>query len=160
MFTNLTRHSLRFITRQRSSTIINVLGLSVGIACSLIIALFVINELSYENFNLKRDRIFRLILNGKEGGQEASVVTTAAVIGPTMLKEVPEVEDFLRMHRGGSGNITYNNQSFVSDNILEADSSFFNFFSIPVLKGDPKNLLNTPRKVVLSESTSKKIFGD
>jgi putative ABC transport system permease protein len=149
MFTNLTRHSLRFITRQRSSTIINVLGLSVGIACSLIIALFVINELSYENFNLKKSRRFRLILNGKSGGQEVTIASFAANIGPIILKEAPQIEDFLRMNGGGSGNIEFNNQRSIINNIMEADSSFFYFFSIPVLKGNPKNLLNAPQKVVL-----------
>jgi putative ABC transport system permease protein len=116
--------------------------------------------MSFENFNTKKDRIFRMILNGKLGGQEVTVCYSAAVIGPTMLKEVPEVEDFLRMNGVGPTNVEYNNQTFGEDNIVEADSSFFNFFSIPVIKGDPKNLLNAPRKAVLSESIAKKIFGN
>ena len=81
-------------------------------------------------------------------------------MGPTMVKEFPEVEDFLRMNGRGPTVIEYNNQTFTEEHMVEADSSFFNFFSIPVIKGDPKNLLNAPRKVVLSESTAKKIFGD
>ena len=160
MFTNLIKHSIRSFKRQRAYIIINVLGLSIGIACSLLIALFVINELSFENFNTKKDRIYRMILNGKLGGQEVTVAYSAAVIGPTMLKEVPEVEDFLRMNGVGPTNIEYNNQTYGDDNIIEADSSFFNFFSIPVIKGDIKNLLNAPRKAVLSESMAKKIFGN
>ena len=76
-----------------------------------------------------------------------------------MLKELPEVEDFLRMNRVGPTTVEYNKQAFAEDNIVEADSSFFNFFSIPVIKGDRDNLLNAPRKAVLSESTAKKIFG-
>ena len=159
MFTNLIKYSIRSFKRQRAYIIINILGLSIGIACSLLIALFVLNEMSYENFNTKKDRIFRLILNGKLGGQEVTVAYSAAVIGPTMLKEMPEVEDFLRMNGGGSTSVEYNNQTFGEEKLIEADSSFFNFFSIPVLKGDPKNLLNAPRKAVLSESTAKKIFG-
>ncbi len=100
-----------------------------------------------------------MILNGKIGGQEVTVTYSAAVIGPTMLKEVPEVEDFLRMNGVGPTTVEYNKQAFVEDHIVEADSSFFNFFSIPVIKGDPHNMLNAPRKAVLSESTAKKIFG-
>ncbi len=160
MFSNLIKYSIRSFKRQRSYIIINILGLSIGIACSLLIALFVINELSYDKFNIKKDRIYRMILNGKLGGQEVTVCYSAAIIGPTMLKEVPEVEDFLRMNRVGPANVEYNNQIFGDDNIVEADSSFFNFFSIPVIKGDPMNLLNAPRKAVLSESTAKKIFGN
>jgi putative ABC transport system permease protein len=159
MFTNLFKHSIRSFKRQRAYIIINILGLSIGIACSLLIALFVINELSFDKFNTKKDRIFRMVLNGKIGGQEVTVAYSAAVIGPTMVKEVPEVEDFLRMNGIGPTTLEYNKQTFVEDNIVEADSSFFNFYSIPVVKGDRDNLLNSPRKAVLSESTAKKVFG-
>jgi putative ABC transport system permease protein len=160
MLNNLIKHSLRSFKRQRAYIIINVLGLSIGIACSLLIALFVINEASYDKFNTKKDRIFRLILNFKIGGQEITAASASAVIGPTLLKEFPEIEDFLRMKGRGPTIVEYNNQTFTEEHLVEADSSFFNFFSIPVRKGDPKNLLNAPRKVVLSESTAKKIFGD
>jgi len=160
MLNNLFKHSIRSFKRQRSYIIINILGLSIGIACSLLIALYVINEASYDKYNTKKDRIYRAILNGKIGGQEVTVSSSPAIMGSTMLKEFPEIEDFLRMNGTGPTVIEYNNQTFTEDHLVEADSSFFNFFSIPVLKGDPKNLLNAPRKVVLSESTAKKIFGN
>ena len=160
MLNNLIKHSLRSFKRQRAYIIINVLGLSIGIACSLLIALFVINEASYDKFNTKKDRIFRLILNFKIGGQEITAASASAVIGPTMLKEFPEIEGFLRMTGRGPTIVECNNQTFIEEHLVEADSSFFNFFSIPLIKGDPKNLLNAPRKVVLSESTAKKIFGN
>ena len=108
----------------------------------------------------KKTRIFRVILNGKIGGQEVTIFATPAIMGGTMLKEFPEIEDFLRMSGAGPTVIEYDNQTFTEDHLIEADSSFFNFFSIPVLKGDPANLLNAPRKVVLSESAAKKIFGE
>jgi len=160
MLNNLIKHSLRSFKRQRAYIIINVLGLSIGIACSLLIALYVINEANYDKFNTKKDRIFRAILNGKLGGQELTIATSAAIMGPTMVKEFPEVEDFLRMTGHGPTVIDYDNQPFSEEHLVEVDSSFFNFFSIPVLKGDPKNLLNAPHKAVLSESTAKKIFGN
>ena len=160
MFTNLIRYSIRSFKRQRSYIIINVFGLSIGIACSVLIALYVLNEASYDRFNSKKDRIFRVILNGKIGGRELIAASTPAIMGPTLPKEFPEVEDFLRMSEAGPTIIEYNNQTFKEEHLVEADSSFFNFFSIPVLKGDAENLLNAPRKVVLSQSTAKKIFGD
>jgi putative ABC transport system permease protein len=160
MLNNLIKHSLRSFKRQRAYIIINILGLSIGIACSLLIALYVINEASYDRYNTKKDRIYRAILNGKVSGQEVTIATSAAIMGPTMLREFPEVGDFLRMSGNGPTIIEYNNQAFTEDHLIEVDSSFFNFFSIPVLKGDPKNLLNAPHKAVLSESTSKRIFGD
>jgi len=159
MFRNLIKHSISSFKRQSAYIIINVLGLSIGIACSLLIALYVINEASYDQYNVKKDRIFRTILNGKIGGQEVTTSSSPAIMGPTMVKEFPEIEDFLRMNGRGPTVIEYNKQTFTEDHIIEADSSFFNFFSVPVLKGDARNLLNAPRKVVLSESTAKKIFG-
>jgi len=160
MFNNLFKYSIRSFKRQRSYIIINILGLSIGIACSLLISLYVINEASYDRYNEKKDRIYRLILNGKIGGQEITGAYTSAIMGPTISREFPEIEDFLRMNSWGPTTIKYENLIFTEDHLIEADSSFFNFFSIPVLKGDINNLLNAPRKLVLSESTARKIFGD
>lgn len=160
MFSNLIKHSIRSFKRQRAYIVINVLGLSIGIACSLLIALFVINEASYDKYNIKKDRIFRVILNGKIGGQEITGAFTPAVMGPTLPREFPEVEDFLRMNDVGPTVVEYEQQIFTDNDIISADSSFFNFFSISVLKGDQNNLLNSPYKVVLSESTARKLFGE
>ncbi len=160
MFSNLIKHSISSFKRQSSYVIINILGLSIGIACSLLIALYVINEASYDQFNVKKDRIFRAILNGKIGGQEVTTSSSPAIMGPTMVKEFPEIEDFLRMNGRGPTVIEYNKQTFTEEHIVEADSSFFNFFSVPVIKGDVNSLLNAPHKVVLSESTAKRIFGN
>jgi putative ABC transport system permease protein len=160
MFKNLITHSLRSFKRQRSYIIINVLGLSIGIACSLLIALYVLNEVSYDKFNVKKESIYRVILNGSIAGGDLNIFCIPAVFGPTLLKEFPEVDGFLRMNNPGSKEIKCNNQVFTEDHLVEADSSFFNFFSIPVLKGDKGNLLNAPHQVVLSESTAKKLFGN
>jgi len=160
MLSNLIKYSLRSFKRQRAYIIINILGLSIGIACSLLIALFVINEAGYDRYNVKKDRIYRLVLNGKIGGQEFVGAYTCAIIGPTMLNEFPEIENFLRMTGRGPTVVEYKDLTFTDDHVVEADSTFFEFFSIPVLKGDPKNMLNAPRKAVLSESTARKIFGD
>ncbi len=160
MFKNLIKYSLRSFKRQRSYIIINILGLSIGIACSLLIALFVINEASYDSFNVKKDRIYRLILNGKIGGQEITGAFTCSPIGPTMLREFPEVEDYLRMSGRGPTIVEYEDLTFTDENVIEADSTFFNFWSIPLLKGDPKEVLNKPRTAVITESMSKRIFGN
>ena len=160
MLKNLIKHSIRSFKRQRAYVIINILGLSIGIACSLLIALFVINEASYDRYNVKKERIFRVILNGKIGGQEAIVAATPPVMGRTLVREFPEVEDFLRMSGRGPTVIEFNKQTFTEEHMIEVDSSFFKFFSIPVLKGDVQDLLNAPHKAVLSETAAKKIFGN
>ena len=161
MLNNLVKHSLRSFKRQRSYIIINITGLSIGIACSLLIALYVMYETSYDRFNVRKDRIYDIALNFRIGDQEFTDAATAYPMGATLLREFPEVENFLRMRKMyGAKTVTYNNQTYNEENIIEADSSFFNFFTIPVLKGDPGNLLNAPGKVVLSNSLAKKIFGN
>jgi putative ABC transport system permease protein len=160
MFSNLLKHSIRSFKRQRSYIIINILGLSIGIACSLLIALYVINEAGYDKFNVKKDRIFRIVLNGKISGQEILGSYTCAPIGPTMTREFPEVEGFLRMQGWGPMVVEYKDQTFTDEHIVAADSSFFSFFSIPLIKGDPATVLNTSRKAVITVSMAKKIFGD
>ena len=160
MLRNLIKYSVRSFKRQRSYIIINILGLSIGIACSLLIAIFVLNEASYDKYNEKKDRIYRLVLNGKIGGQEIVGAFTPAIMGPTMLEEFPEVEDYLRMTGTGPTVVEYDAQIFTEDNLIQADSSFLNFFTIPVLTGDPQKMLNAPHKAVLTESTAKKIFGN
>lgn len=160
MLSNLLKHSVRSFKRQRSYLIINVLGLAIGIACSLLIALYIINEATYDRYHVKKDRIFRTILNGKISGQEITIFASPAILGPTLVREFPEVEDFCRMSGGGTTILEYNSQVFTENDLIEVDSSFFNLFSIPVIKGDPGNLLNGPHLAVLSESTARKIFGN
>ena len=160
MFNNLIRYSLRSFKRQRAYIIINILGLSIGIACSLLISFLIFSELSFDRFNTRNKRIFRLIQDTRYGEEEYTSSYAPSIIGPVMLKEFPEIEDFLRMTRRMPTDVECNGQTFTEEHLVEADSSFFNFFSIPVLKGDPGNLLNAPGKIVLSLSTAKKLFGN
>ncbi len=94
MYNNLIRHSLRSFKRQRAYIIINILGLSIGIACSLLIALFVINEASYDKFNVKKDRIYRLVLDGKIGGQTIIGAYTPSIMGLPCSGSFPRLRIF------------------------------------------------------------------
>jgi len=159
MLLNIIKHSLRSLNRQKGYVFINIFGLSIGIACSLIITLFIANELSYDQFNEKKDRIFQIVLNGKIGGQELTVSNTCSPIGPTMLKELPEVEAFNRINIWGETILKDKEQSFTERNFIQSDSSFFDIFSIKLINGDKRTALNAPHKLVLSKSTANKIFG-
>ena len=159
MFKNLLKYSFRSLRKQKSFVFINVVGLSIGLVCAIIIALFILYELSYDQYNENKESIYRVILNGKLGGQEVTVTSTASIIAPTMLNEFPEVESFLRLNSWGETIIKYEDKFFTEDAFLEADSTFFDFFSIPLLRGNPKTVLAEPHYVVLSESAAEKIFG-
>jgi len=131
------------------------------VACSLFIAFYIFNEVSFDRFNSKKDRIYRLISTSKNTGGAMSGSWSAPVMGPTIAGKVPEIDDYLRMSRFNYHpvDITCSNQVYSIENLIQADSSFFNFFSIPVQRGDPASLLNGAHKLVVSESAAKKLFG-
>lgn len=159
MIRNLLLHGVRVFRRQRTYFFLNVIGLSIGIATSLTIALFVRNELSYDNFNEKKERIYRVLLDGKIGEQEVVTTSTASPVGPYMFNEFPEIENFMRMNPWGETVLKVDENSFTEEYYVEVDSSFFEIFSIPLLAGDKRNVLNKPHVLVLSRSTANKIFG-
>ena len=160
MIKELLKHSWRSLKKQKGYVLINILGLSIGIACSLIITLFVLHQLSYDQYHEKKDRIYRLTLDGKIGEQEVMASYTASIIGPTMQNDFPEVENFCRLNNFGETIVKDEDRIFIITDFAEVDSSFFDIFSIPLLKGDKSTVLNAPNTMVLSESTAKKIFGE
>lgn len=160
MIKELLKHSWRSLKKQKGYVFINILGLSIGIACSLIITLFVVHQLSYDKYHEKKDRIYRLTLDGKIGEQEVLVSSTASIIGPTIKNDFPEVEDFCRLNMFGETIVKDEDRIFAITDFAEVDSSFFEIFSIPLLKGDIRTVLNAPNTMVLSESTANKIFGE
>ena len=157
---NLLKYSVRAFKRQKAHVLINVLGLAIGLACSMTIALFVMHEFSYDQHHEHKDRIYRLVLHGKIGGQEIKASWTASVIGPTMRNEFPEVAGVLRMSSWNETVIRWEDKAFTEDHFVEADSTFFDFFSVRLLQGNPATALNEPQTLVLSESTARKIFGE
>jgi putative ABC transport system permease protein len=159
MVKNLFKHSLRALNRQKGYLLINLAGLSTGMACSLIIALFIMHELSYDQFNVKKDRIFRINVYGTIGERELNFGITLAPLGPAMLKEIPEIEDFNRMYVYSETKVRYLEKSFMESRLIESDSSFFHVFSVPLIRGDIKKVLNKSHTLVISKSTARKIFG-
>ncbi|GAB3909628.1 ABC transporter permease [Larkinella knui] len=150
----------RNFRNQRFFSLINLLGLSVGMAACLVIGLYVTFEKSYDNFHTDADRIYRIELDGYQEGKLAwRSATSYPAIGPTMKKDYPEVEDFVRLYDANNGVVSFGDKHFRETNFFYADSNALSFFKIGLLKGDPKTALVGTRKVVLSESTARKYFG-
>ncbi len=160
MFSNFFKTALRNIFRHKTYVIINILGLAVSFACSLLIFLFVIHELSFDKFNEKYDRIYRLYLVGKMGESEFKGAWTAAPTAKAFVEEFPEVEAAVRMQSWGESLIRIDDRKFIEDKIAIADSSFFDIFSLKLLKGNPQKALSEPNAVVLTEKQSRKYFGN
>jgi putative ABC transport system permease protein len=159
MLNSISKHGFRVLNRQKGYLAINVIGLSIGIACSVIIALFIIHELKFDQFNTKIDRIYRLEVSGIIGDRELKYAVTSSPVGPTMLREIPEVEDFVRLNSIGEPTIKYQDKKYTEKNIFEADSSFFNIFSINLVKGNAKTALKETHTLVISQSAANKFFG-
>ena len=160
MFYNFLKLSLRHMIRQRSYIFINIVGLATGLACSILIALFVLHELNYDKFNEQKSEIYRMLCLGKIGDSELNGAWTCYPLGPTLTSDLPEVRNFVRFEKWGETIVKYEEKSFIEDGIMFADSSFFDIFSIPLISGDPKTVLSAPRNIVLTRTAAKKYFGN
>jgi putative ABC transport system permease protein len=151
--------ALRHMWKHKMHVFINTLGLAIGIAFFIMISLFVIHELSYDKFNEKSDRIYRLILDAKIGEQEVLGSFTPAPMAAAFKEEIPDIVEACRMDYWRETVIRYEDKTFIEDRFALADSTFFNIFSVPLIKGNPQQALNAPHKLVITESTAKKYFG-
>lgn len=138
---------------------INVLGLALGIAISFFIALYILDELSYDRFNENIDRMYRLGIHGKIGGDEVFTANTAPVVAGGLKSEIPEVKQVMRIESWDQVPVRWQEKSFVDDNVCIVDSNFFNFFSYHLLKGNPNTVLSEPMSVVLTSHVAQKLFG-
>jgi len=152
------KNAIRNLSRYKSFSLINIMGLAVGLAASLIIALWVFDELSYDKFNKNFDHIYRIERHIHWDGKLLEVPVTGAVYAKTIKKDIPEVVDFTRIYRIELSVWNYLNSN-QEENIMFCDTGFFHVFTFPLLRGDPKTVLKEPFSVVLSEDAAVKYFG-
>ena len=162
MFLNYLKIAWRNFRKQRGLSFINIFGLAVGMACCLLITLYVLDELSYDRYNAKANRIYRIHTDVKFGGTDKQSAVTADPIGPTLKQDYPQVEQFVRLHQRGTWLVKRagSTNSLREDNITFADSTLFDVFTLPLVAGDPKRALTSPNTVVISESAAKRHFGN
>ncbi len=159
MFKNYFKTALRNLSRQKGYSFINITGLAIGMACCLLILMFINDELSYDNYHEKADRIYRVILHLKYGGREQNAAEVSSPMAKTLVRDYPEVEEAVRFLDRGSFLIKYEEKSFKEQDFIFTDPTFFKIFSIPLLKGDPRTALKDPFSLVLSKKTAEKYFG-
>lgn len=159
MFKNYFRIAFRNLFKHRGFSLINIIGLTVGLTCCLLILLFIKDELSYDKYNDNSERIYRVELHGRISDSNFNLAVSCAPIGQTLRNEMPEVENFVRIRVGGIPVIRYKDKVFSEDRFFWADSTLFDVFTLPFIKGNPKTALVKPQSVVLSESMANKYFG-
>jgi putative ABC transport system permease protein len=150
----------RNFVKNKSFTFINITGLSVGIASAVFIMLFILSELSYDRNFTNSERIYRLYLDGNMSGSEIKGAWTSPASGPILTDELPEILHYTRIRPLGQVLVKIDDKKFLEEDLVFADSTFFQIFDIPVIYGDPATMLSQPYSVVLTESVSKKYFGN
>lgn len=162
MLKNYLLSTLRSLTKRKGFSILNVLGLSIGLAASLLILQYVKDELSFDNFHANGDNIYRVKYDYyKDGNRVFECATAFNNIAPTLKADYPEVENVCRLYlRYGGGIIQYNDVSMKETNVFIADQSFLEMFSYPLIAGDRATALKEPNTAVVEEATAKKYFGD
>ncbi len=158
MFKNYFKVALRNIRKHTFYSAINILGLTVGVISCLFILLYITDELSYDKFHTDITKMYRIGLQGRIGGQEINTATSCPPMSGTIVREIPGVEEAIRINNRSNMVFKQGDKSFAEDKILFADSNFFQFFSFTMLEGDPVTALKEPNSIVLTEELAKKYF--
>jgi putative ABC transport system permease protein len=160
MFRNYLLTSLRSFLRQRSYSLINLSGLAMGLACSIFIFLWVMDEVSYNNFHEDSDRIFQVMENQTySGGKIFTFAATPGKLAEALKQEIPEVEYSARTSWGDRLLFKYEEKSIYEEGRY-ADPTLFKIFTFPIINGDKQNPLPDNNSVAISEKMARKYFGD
>jgi putative ABC transport system permease protein len=160
MLKNYLTSVLRYISRNKGFTTINVAGLAIGMMACMLITQYVLHEFSYDDFHAKKDRIFRLQLDRYNKGEVSTRWASGAVgIGPDLKADFPEVEHYVRM-KSSNALFSYGAVFFKEEGVYYASEDFFKIFTVPLLEGVDSTALKAPFTVVLSKSLAKKYFGN
>ncbi len=160
MIRNYLLISWRNIFRHFSVSFMNVIGLSLGLACSMLIFLWVTDELGFDRFHANADRIYRVEEDQPYSNGIFHVTVTPWPSGPVWKENIPEIEQACRLVSPGSFLITRNDRSFYEEKVAAVDSSFFKIFSFELLSGNPETALKEPGSIVISLKMADKYFGE
>ena len=159
MFRSYLKIALRNLRKNKAFSAINILGLAIGIGTCLLITLYVMDEISYDRYNEKADRIYRVNASINFGGTLQNLAVAPDPLAPTMVKEYPQVENAVRFRNYGSAVIRKGEQNIKEERIIAADATLFDVFTLPMIDGNPKTALAEPNTVVITEPIARKYFG-
>ena len=160
MLKNFITTALRNLKRQYGYTLLNVLGLTLGISCSLFILIYLTHELSYDAYHTNADRIFRVSSELQEPDNTFRWASGQRPLAPTLKADYPEVEEFCRIAGVGQQVFEYEDKKFTERRIFFADSALFKMFTLDLIYGDPETALIEPNSIALNQTIATKIFGD
>ncbi len=158
MFKNNLVVAWRNIKRHKGYSFINISGLAIGMASCLLILMFINDELNYDAFNEKADRIYRVAGSFSYGGRNFDIAVAPAPMAQALIDEFPEVDNAVRFRQSGKYIFRYGEIAFRETRVSYVDPSFFDIFSIPLLEGNPDTALSDPNMLILSRKTAQKYF--
>lgn len=161
MFKNYVTTALRNLRKHSFYSLINIMGLSIGLSSFILIAVYVQDELSYDQMHDDLEQIYRMDFAGSINGSEFNTALASVPAAATMKSEFPEVLETVRLRGQGDRLIKWkkNNQNFKEELVTFADPNFFQFFDFEVISGDVETMLERPNTIAISEKVAKKIFG-
>lgn len=159
MWKNFFNVALRNIGKNRIFSFINIAGLAIGLASAILIILFIAQEVSFDRFHEKSDRIYRGYVDGNIGQRKFRGAWTSYTMAPSITEALPEVVDFVRLEVYPQQYIWHNDVRQIEDNVIFADSSFFRIFSFRLIHGNPETVLNEPNSVVITREKAMQYFG-
>ncbi len=152
--------AVRNLIRNRAFSAINLTGLALGLATCLLIGLYVGHELSYDRFHEKAGRIVRVVFRGQMNGEQMREAVTMAPVAGTLKANYPEIQAATRIAGTGKPRVMYGRKMFFEERLAYVDPNFFEVFTLPLRKGNPRTALLRPNTLVLSATTAHKYFGD
>ena len=159
MLKNLFVIALRKIIKEKIYSAINILGLTIGITCSMFLLLYVLDELSFDRYHSKADKIYRIVSNIKEPDNAFTWAVAQIPLADELRDNYPAVENAVRFFGTGRNLYKYGDQQFYEEGFYLADSTVFDMFDYEFISGDKNTALDLPYSIVLTESISKKYFG-
>ena len=153
--------ALRNLLKQKGLATINILGLSIGIACFSLFLLYAVNEFNYDRFHKNGDHIYRVYRATEAMGDEKAEadVYLPMPLGPAFKQDIPDVVDYVRLSEGWRPNFIKIDDQISKLQVSFADPNFFTMFSFPLVKGNPSSVLRDLKSMVITEETAERLFG-
>ncbi len=146
MIKNYFKIAFRNLWNNKGFSAINIVGLAVGLATCLLMLFYVTDELSYDKFNEKADRIYRVDGDIQFGGNHFVLAVAPDPMGPALKNDFPQVEQYVRFRGYGGLLVKKGNQNISEDKVIYADSTLFDVFTLPMIQGDPNTALKEPKE--------------
>lgn len=160
MIKNYLKIALRNLVRSRSYAFINILGLAVGLACCILIALYVHHEWSYDKFHDNYDELYRVVETTEIDGKFDTYASTYSALAPALLEEFPTIKAITHVYPTSGLISGPGNEKYQESGMIYADSVFFEMFSFPLITGDPASALDEPLTMVITRDAAARFFGD